>query len=234
VDQIGQEIAAAAERAKQAQSLAKQTGRQSVTLYSEDRDRREISARICESGLGTRFRSCTFEVIEKRGVPASIKQDYPLVKGYAKNLPKHIKDGTGLLLKGPVGTMKTSLAAAVLLEHIYGGGRGLFISMSSLLDTIFSLKAKNADNWAKFEHDLRNISLLVIDDLGAEFTEGWVLTKVDSIIGERYNNLRPVIITTNMSNEELKKTYAERMIDRIRSTVMTVNFEGKSLRTMVG
>jgi DNA replication protein DnaC len=82
----------------------------------------------------------------------------------------------------------------------------------------------------KFEQRLREIPLLVLDDLGAEYSEGWVLTKVDAIIAERYNRCLPVIITTNMSTEQMREIYAERVIDRLRSTMQVVTFSGQSLR----
>jgi DNA replication protein DnaC len=66
--------------------------------------------------------------------------------------------------------------------------------------------------------------------MGAEHTEGWVLTKVDAIISERWNRCRSIIITTNLSNEQLKKTYAERVIDRLRNTMQVIKFDGGSLR----
>lgn len=193
-----------------------------------------MDKRIKESGLGRRFWSRNFQNIEKRGVPKQVEQQYQLVRNYAANLPENIREGNGLLLLGPVGTLKTSLASAVLLTHLYTGGTGLFITMSSLLDTIFTLKSTNMDEWAKFEYKLRNAPILVIDDLGAEHTEGWVKTKVDSIISERYNSMLPIIITTNLTGEQLKNTYAERIIDRIRSTAEQVIFSGDSLRERKG
>jgi len=100
----------------------------------------------------------------------------------------------------------------------------------SMLDNIFTLKAQGLDKWAKFEQQIRETPLLVLDDLGAEHTEGWVLTKVDAIIAERYNRCRSVIVTTNLSAEQLRGVYAERVIDRLRSTLKVVNFSGQSLR----
>lgn len=192
--------------------------------------RNALALRLEKCGIYKRFRSCTFEDIEKVGVPGAIQEQYIQVKAYAENLPENLDEGRGLLLKGSVGTMKTTLAVAVLQQHIYDGGWGRFISMASLLDNIFSLKAKDASEWVKFEQDLRETPLLVLDDMGSEHTEGWVLTKVDAIISERWNRCRSIIITTNLSTEQLKSTYAERVIDRLRNTMQVINFSGGSLR----
>ena len=193
--------------------------------------RRHALIKVLERcGIHQRFRDSSFEQIEEIGVPKSIQNPYIQVKEYAANLNDNIKDGRGLLLKGSVGTMKTTLAAAILHEHISLGGRGLFITMSGLLDNIFTLKANSKEKWATFEQHVRDTPLLILDDLGAEYTEGWVLTKVDAIIAERYNRCRSVIVTTNLSAEQLRGVYAERVIDRLRSTLKVVNFNGKSLR----
>jgi len=165
-------------------------------------------------------------------VPNQIKNQYQQVKAYADRLPEHVRDGIGLILKGPVGTMKTSLALAVLRQWLEGDHGGQFIAMVSLLDTIFTLKDKNKELWVKFEDQIRNTQLLILDDLGTEYHQEWVLSKVDSIISERYNRMLPTIITTNLSNKDLKGKYAERIIDRLRSTSQVINFYGQSLRSV--
>ncbi|MEG3070197.1 MAG: hypothetical protein RQM92_04600 [Candidatus Syntrophopropionicum ammoniitolerans] len=100
--------------------------------------------------------------------------------------------------------MKTSLAVAVLQEQIAAGGGGYFITMSALLDNIFTLKAISPGKWAQFEQQLRETPLLVLDDLGSEHTEGWVLTKVDAIIAERYN----LCLATNHHHQPDRRTIA--------------------------
>lgn len=189
-----------------------------------------MNAKLEQCGIFKRFRNANFESIEKVGVPEAIRYQYGEVKDFAANLQDNLDEGRGLLLKGSVGTMKSTLAVAVLQKQIVDGRSGRFISMASLLDNIFSLKAKNASEWAQFEQDLRETPLLVLDDMGSEHTEGWVLTKVDAIISERWNRCRSIIITTNLSGEQLKKTYAERVIDRLKNTMQVINFTGKSLR----
>lgn len=196
--------------------------------------RRQALIQVLERcGIHQRFRDSSFEQIEEIGIPTSIQTQYIQIKEYASNLNENIEKGRGLLLKGSVGTMKTTLAAAILHEHIFLGGRGLFITMSGLLDNIFTLKANSKEKWAMFEQHVRDTPLLILDDLGAEYTEGWVLTKVDAIIAERYNRCRSVIVTTNLSAEQLRGVYAERVIDRLRSTLKVINFNGKSLRRPV-
>lgn len=189
-----------------------------------------IKKRMEDAGVFRRYEKCTFENIESRGIPAEVAEQYKQVAGYAENLKSNLDEGKGLLLKGSVGTLKTTMAVAVLQKQIQQGGYGMFITMASLLDNLFSLK-----NEERREHEqrIKNTPLLVLDDLGAEHTEGWVLTKVDAIIAERYNRCKSIIITTNLSADQLSKTYAERIIDRIRSTMTVVNFAGKSQRERV-
>ncbi|HML33822.1 ATP-binding protein [Sporomusa sphaeroides] len=168
--------------------------------------------------------------MEKRGVPAQVSKEYCQVKKYVESIREHVEAGVGLILKGPVGTMKTSLAVAVLQHYIQVGGYGLFVPMASLLDNIFTLKERNKEEWLRYEDRIRSTGILVLDDLGAEYHQEWVLSKVDAIISERYNRMKPIIITTNLSAKELKGKYAERVYDRLKSTSKVINFAGSSLR----
>ena len=57
--------------------------------------------------------------------------------------------------------------------------------MCSMMDSLYSMKARSIDEWINYENRLRNTSLLVIDDLGSEDVSApWVLSKVNSIITE--------------------------------------------------
>ncbi|MDU4960179.1 MAG: ATP-binding protein [Sporomusaceae bacterium] len=159
-----------------------------------------------------------------------MRGEYAQVREYADGLRENVEAGIGLILKGPVGTMKTSLAVAVLQRHIQQGGSGLFVPMASMLDNLFTMKERNREEWLRYEERIRGTSILILDDLGAEYHQEWVLSKVDSIITDRYNRMRPIIVTTNLSQAGLKGKYAERIIDRLKATSKVVNFKGESLR----
>lgn len=221
------DIMAVIDRARQAQaqSPVKSIGKTNQTTCEADR-----FAELEKRGIFKRYWHCTFEEMEKRGVPAQVSKEYCQVKKYVESIREHVEAGVGLILKGPVGTMKTSLAVAVLQHYIQVGGYGLFVPMASLLDNIFTLKERNKEEWLRYEDRIRSTGILVLDDLGAEYHQEWVLSKVDAIISERYNRMKPIIITTNLSAKELKGKYAERVYDRLKSTSKVINFAGSSLR----
>jgi len=196
----------------------------------EAKERKEWLATLEKAGIEKRYRNCTFENISAQGVPEQVKYAYQRVRHYADHITDHVDAGMGLALLGPVGTMKTSLAVAVLQAGLQAGISCMNITMPSLLDTIFTLKDTNREEWTAFERRLRNVGILLLDDLGAEHSEGWVHTKIDAIVSERYNRMKPILITSNLTSKRLEKTYAARIIDRIKQTSELIAFSGTSLR----
>lgn len=183
-----------------------------------------------KTGIHRRYQGCTIDSLVGQQLPLQISDAMAGVMQYIEELELNVKNGRGLILMGPVGTGKTSAAIAVLqygLKRDYGG---MFIGMSSLLDTIFTTKERNREEWIEFERRLRETTLLVVDDLGTEKPDGWVQIKLDAIISERYNRMKPVIVTTNLDAKELKNTYSARIIDRLRQTNRSLAFPGPSLR----
>ena len=184
-------------------------------------------------GIYRRFQKVTFRQIETQGLPANpvIRRHYQTIKGYADHLAENVAEGKGLILLGACGTMKTTLSIAVMRVQIARGSSCYFIPMTTLMDEIFTRHAMNKEDCARFEHRIRTTQLLVVDDLGSENTDvGWVRSKVDSILTERYNRMLPCIITSNLTFEELKGTYEMRLIDRLRHANMALMFTGESLR----
>ena len=199
----------------------------------QEASRRIREDRLNQFGIYRRFQGVTCEAIERRGLPKSgnIRQNYGIVKDYAAALAANIRSGRGLLLAGRVGTMKTTMAVAVLRQWVDGGNAGMLIPMCSLIDNLFTMQALNREEWAGYERRLRSVPLLVLDDLGGENTaQGWVLAKVDSIITERYNKMLPILATTNLSKSDLEGTYSARLMDRLRNTSRYLSFDAASQR----
>lgn len=185
---------------------------------------------LSQYGIKGRYLDMTFSKLKQLGAPPEDKDVYNYAMKYAVHLNEHIKSGKGLIMMGPVGTGKTSLAISILRRAIEQGYNGYLISMMSLLDTLLVLSKGPAEHYLKFENRIRNCPLLVLDDLGAEYDNKWVSSKVDSIISDRVERGKATIITTNLSVQQIKKCYDSRIYDRLKETSFILSFKGKSKR----
>ena len=185
-------------------------------------------------GVQKRQQHITFEwIIDNNNFNECDRESYRKAYLYGKEIYNHINDGQGLVLKGLVGTGKTTLAIAIMRKAVEQGIRCLFVNNISLNDKLLNLLNSDRKELANYDHLLRTVPLLVIDDFGAESdrnNHSWLVEKMESIIGERYDRMLPVVITTNLSHEALVERYNTRIYDRLRETCGVLKFKGQSLR----
>ncbi|QNB46838.1 hypothetical protein BR63_11270 [Thermanaerosceptrum fracticalcis] len=160
-------------------------------------------------------------------VHAGNKQAYEVCVEYAKRLNPFVKDG--ILLYGSVGTGKTHLAVGILKTAFHRGLTGVLVKVPDLLEEI--RRGYNGE-YSPLEGKVRNIFLVILDDLGAEKVTDWVREKLYSIIDHRYENEKPLIITTNCPPSELTERIGVRTADRLREMCKIVEVQGKSYRAV--
>ena len=184
------------------------------------------------AGIPKRYATMSFDWLREHGTfPAENKKAYAIVKAYADNLKYNLDFGKGLILRGPAGTGKTSIAVSVLKRAIDMGKGGMMISMPNLLDNMLTLSKGDNVAFMDYERKLRNIPLLLLDDFGAEYSKSeWVSAKVESIIIDRYNRMKPIVLTTNYSDSWTKDHYSQRIYDRLRGEYEEAIFKGASHR----
>lgn len=192
----------------------------------------DVNGHYAAVGISRRYYDMDFGWLRKHGnFPKENSEAYAVVKQYVDNLEANLKSGRGLILRGPAGTGKTSIAVSILKEVLALNLGCMMISMPSLLDIMLTLSKGDRVAFLNYEQKLRNIPLLLLDDFGAEYSKSeWVATKVDSIIIDRYNNMRSIILTTNYSENWTKDHYSQRIYDRLRGEYAEAIFFGESHR----
>lgn len=151
------------------------------------------------------------------------------MKRYAEQFQEFSKEGKGLLLYGTVGTGKTYYGACVanlLIDNGYDVLMTNFASITNKIQGMFEEKQQYIESLNKYD-------LLVIDDLGAERKTEYMQEMVFNIIDSRYRSGKPLIITTNLTAEELKKPQEigyQRIYDRILERCIPIKVEGESRR----
>lgn len=119
-----------------------------------------------------------------------------------------------LLLEGTYGSGKTHLAAAVANARLSKGDHVLFITAPDLLDHLRSAYAPNSESGYDDLFDrVRNVALLILDDLGVENPSPWAQEKLFQLLNHRYSNQLATIITTNNDVDRLDPRIRSRLLD---------------------
>jgi DNA replication protein DnaC len=137
-----------------------------------------------------------------------------------------------LVLEGTYGCGKTHLAAAVANARIEQDENVLFITAPDLLDHLRTTYGPTADiGYDEMFDRLRNIPLLVLDDLGVENPSPWAQEKLFQLLNYRYNHKLPTIITTNTDLDLLDPRIRSRLLDE--SIIHRVRIAALDYRTPV-
>ena len=118
-----------------------------------------------------------------------------------------------LVLQGNYGCGKTHLAAAVANFVVDIGVPTLFLTVPDLLDSLrFSYNNPVSSFEERFD-DIRRSPLLIMDDFGTENATPWAQEKLFQILNYRYINNLPLLITTNLSLNQLEGRIRSRLQD---------------------
>ena len=152
-----------------------------------------------------------------------------IMRKYVENFKTFRETGKGLLLYGNVGTGKTFAAACIANALI---DKGVPCYMTNFAQITNAIQA-TFDGKEEYINNLLRHRLIIIDDLGIERKTEYMQEIVYSVIDAIYRAGVPLIITTNLSLEELKhpQNIAEaRYYDRILERCFPVEVSGANQR----
>jgi DNA replication protein DnaC len=106
----------------------------------------------------------------------------------------------GLLFQGPPGLGKTHLAVGIIHKLIERQNVSCFFcNFAGELQHIRD--SMSADRTLNLPRLVYEAEVLVLDDFGAQRWSSWVQDQMSNVISLRYDNGRPTIITTNLSDK---------------------------------
>lgn len=194
-----------------------------------------------ELGANSPLKKCTFDSFRLDRYPDVVdsviginqrehmKNNFEYCKDYAKNFTT---DSPGLFMYGKTGLGKTHLSLAIANEVIDKGYDVYYGSIQSIMDKLESEHFGRLPREDSIKEDVLNCDLLIIDDLGTEFTTQYTTAELYNIINSRILSSLPTIISTNLDLTEIAQTYSQRVASRIIGNSDAMYFCGKDIRQM--
>ena len=119
-----------------------------------------------------------------------------------------------LAIMGPGASGKTQLAAAIANHCMRLGMPVFFIPVADLLDHLRSAYAPSSEiSYDELFDQVRNVPLLILNDLGYQSSTPWAQEKLSQILGHRYNSQAPTVFTTDIPLEEMPERLSGRLQD---------------------
>lgn len=166
--------------------------------------------------VNQKLRGATFDA-DDRINPGPMEK----VRRYAEKWEAMREKDIGLLLYGGVGTGKSFAAACVanyLIDHKISA---FMTNPASILNMAFG-SDKN-----EYISDLMKYPLLILDDFGMERNTDYATEQMFNIVDARYRSGKPLIVTTNLSLQDLKNPQDmahRRIYDRVLEMCVPLNF----------
>lgn len=204
--------------------------RQEDEALYEERQRRERSERIRDIGLRTeQLRESRFENDDCKNMSTS-----KALRAFVSAWDDLKGDNCGLLLQGQVGTGKSFYAAAIANELIDQGEWVYFVTAPEIVAIAGDYSEFGRDRAYELERKVKDWDLLIVDDLGAQRNTEFGSEAVYNVINARYESGKPMIVTTNLTSEELENSQSleeRRIVDRVNEMcALRLAVVGKSRR----
>ncbi|MCR5754242.1 MAG: ATP-binding protein [Acetatifactor sp.] len=159
------------------------------------------------------------------------KRTVDICKNFVQNFEQ---DYHNLIFYGTVGTGKSFLSGCVANELLKNGNSVIYFSAVGMFERLaqFTFHSEGKNELVSFYEDLYQCDLLIIDDLGTELTNQFVSSQLFSCLNERHLRKKSTIISTNLSLEEIRDRYSDRVFSRLTSNYQFCKLTGPDIRML--
>lgn len=152
-----------------------------------------------------------------------------VARNYVDNFEVFKAKGKGLLLFGTVGCGKSFAAACIANELINRGVPCMMTNFSRIVNQL----SESFEGRQQYIDRLNCFKLLVIDDLAAERDTDYMWEQVMNVVDSRYRAGLPLIVTTNLTAQELScpsDVRKARVYSRLLEMCLPFHVEGADRR----
>jgi len=205
-----------------------------IKMYFPEWLRWEESKKVHPNTFIRQFMDYVLPKLPKRFWEADLARDFP---GMTRVV------NTSLFLPGQCGSGKTRFAVAVLkydMLHKFANfirtkesydHRFEFVSVFDLLAEIKRTYEKDA---VVTEYEVitkySNVPTLVLDDICAERPTDYNMSVLMTIINHRYNELLPIIVTSNIGLKQMADQFSDRIASRLTEMCTVLEMNGRDRR----
>ena len=155
-----------------------------------------------------------------------------MAKRYVQHWEEMQKNSTGLLLWGDVGTGKSFIAGCIANALLDKGVPVIMTNFARLLNKLTDMYAGDRNAYID---SFKRYPLMIIDDLGVERNSEFAREQVFGVIDSRYRSELPMIVTTNLTLEELQHPEdlsRSRIYDRILERCLPIRVNEQNIREL--
>lgn len=188
-------------------------------VCQRDASKRQRAERLrSRSGLGLASQLMTFESFEIGRACLPDGQDgqaaRKLLTGIKKACQEYARRPYGwLMISGVYGCGKTHLATAIANTAL---GQDMPVYLATVPEMLDVLRdGIKDDSTAQWLDMLQQVDLLILDDLGQGQVTDWGREQVYKILHYRHRNNLPVVITTNLTLDEIGKAFGGAIASRL-------------------
>ena len=146
------------------------------------------------------------------------------------------QDSVNLLFRGGTGLGKTFLAASIAKVVSEKGFSVVYDTAISVMEAFelqkFDRGGDGTEENASRVKRYTDCDLLIRDDLGTEMTTTFTQSALYSLVNGRLLRDGKTIVTTNLSEDELRRRYSPQIVSRLEGEYLVLNFAGRDIRAL--
>ena len=137
-----------------------------------------------------------------------------------------------LLFNGGTGLGKTFLSACIARAVADRGYSVVYETASHLFNKLERAKFSGDEEARKEIQRYNTCDLLIVDDLGTEMPGQFVTAALYSLVNDRMLENKPMVISTNLNIEEIKRRYSPQIGSRLEGGFRLIPFLGEDIRVL--